>query len=234
MEGVAIHYPAFGADESWPRSHDDCIAVAASIIRQHAGTYNPSPAYNWFVCPHGLVIDGRTYARLSGANGTTWSNLNYWAICVLFPIGMAPTDAAKIAVLDLAEQAPNVLHPVPLRPHSDFVATSCCGDPWRDWIYAGAPRPSAPAPRPPIKDGEMVIYHNLDNKDPDVNTATGEWFAVLGSEGPVNITAGQVWIHAVAGVPVVQDVGGFWGAIGIGVMAAQARKNSEDWDKHAV
>lgn len=86
---------------------------------------------------------------------------------------------------------------------------------------------------PPAEDhfrrGSMVIYHNIEKHDPDGNTATGEWVAMFGSDGPTNITAGDAYVHAISGVPWV-DKQSTLGIVGLGVKGAQARKASAFWD----
>jgi GH25 family lysozyme M1 (1,4-beta-N-acetylmuramidase) len=76
---------------------------------------------------------------------------------------------------------------------------------------------------------DMVIYHNVDVHDPDGGTATGEWVAMQGSDGPTQITAGEAFVHAISGVPWVDNMHGL-NIVGLGIRGAQARKNAEFWD----
>lgn len=93
------------------------------------------------------------------------------------------------------------------------------------WATAGA-APGASAHREGV---EMVIYHNVDVKDPDANTPTGEWVAVFGSDGPTNISAGEAFVHATSGVPWLDNQHTL-GIVAIGLRCAKARKASAVWD----
>lgn len=137
MLGVAFHYLGV-VGRAARRDHAHCQAQWDEVVRSHSRTFNPPPAYNFGVCIHGGVFVGRGWGRLSGANGTRSSNLTYWAIVALIGTEDEVTDALKIAMRDLAEQAPNVSS-LDIKPHSYFIATSCPG-PLHEWIAQGAPR----------------------------------------------------------------------------------------------
>lgn len=77
---------------------------------------------------------------------------------------------------------------------------------------------------------DMVIYHNVDMKDPDVNTADGEWVAMEGSHGPTKITQVTAFLHAINGVPWLDDMHAL-NIVALGVTGAQARRDSAVWDK---
>jgi len=60
-------------------------------------------AYNFLVCQHGLIYEGRGLTRGSAANGTTAANLSYYAICAITGEG-DPTPTALISGLQSACQ----------------------------------------------------------------------------------------------------------------------------------
>jgi hypothetical protein len=145
MLGVAVHWTVTPARTN----HDQCEADWAGVIAQHARQgYNPAPAYNWGVCPHGIRMTGRTWARKSAANGTTAANRDYWAIVALNAPGDTPTPALEATLAALIDEAPDC-ETRNVRPHSDFFATQCCGDELRAWVASGAMAPGPPNQSPP-------------------------------------------------------------------------------------
>lgn len=73
----------------------------------------------------------------------------------------------------------------------------------------------------------MVIYENLDVTDKDKNSADGHWAARIGYS-LVNISAGDAYVHALAGVPVVKGLHTL-DIVGQCVSGAKAQKNAEFW-----
>jgi hypothetical protein len=157
VKGVAVHWTVTPARDD----HAQCVRDWAGVIAQHQHQgYNPPPAYNYGVCPHGVRLEGRTWARRSAANGTTEANLNYWAIVALNAPGDIPSDAMLRELAALIDEAPD-LEARNVRPHSDFYATQCCGDELRHWIATGAGAPGVPTPDPEDDDmGRLVSDRN--------------------------------------------------------------------------
>lgn len=136
MLGVAFHHSVIPASDNHP---DGCLAQVEQIRQQHLGSGYSDIAYNRCVCIHGGRFEGRGWGRVSGANGTQWSNLNYWAVVALYDGRTDPlTDEMKAAFIAEAQSAPNTPN-LDIAPHSEFFATGCPWDPIRDWIAAGIP-----------------------------------------------------------------------------------------------
>ena len=73
MEGVAVHHGA-GAT---PTTHTACITTWRAYQRMHmSDPRDPKVdiAYNYGVCPHGYVLEGRTWRYQPGANGIPWNS----------------------------------------------------------------------------------------------------------------------------------------------------------------
>ena len=149
MLGVAVHWTVTPAKDN----HAGCIQDWQNVINQHAAQgYNPAPAYNWGVCPHGVRMTGRTWGQLSAANGTNAANRDYWAIVALNAPSDVPTPELLTGLATLIDEAPDLTSRT-VRPHSDFYATACCGDEIRAWIASGAQAPNTPPEDDTMKSG---------------------------------------------------------------------------------
>lgn len=155
IDGVALHYegPHMGVFD-----HDECAAKIRGIQDFHMNTRGWSDiAYNFIVCPHGIIYEGRGTAHGSAANGTTESNAKYMAICGLWGQNDAFTELGRRAMKAAIGYCQAHRAGTRVRPHSDFFQTSCPGDPIRQWIAAGCPAdktpiiPPKPAPAPTPK-----------------------------------------------------------------------------------
>jgi hypothetical protein len=133
----SVHY--IGSNVGTLRDHSRCQAVWDGIVRGHSG-YNPPPAYNFGVCnDHAQFFEGRGWNMDSAANGVDEDpeieNLGSRALLVLVGPDDQISDQCKRAVAGWAESAV-FDHGMswPLRPHSNYVATSCPGDNLRQLV----------------------------------------------------------------------------------------------------
>lgn len=135
MLGTVFHYAVVEPEDDHSRCHDQALGVIA--MHERMG-YRRGGAYNGHFCQHG----GRwvSYLGPNQATGDTWANLNLHAWCYLATVGTPVTPAAAQAAYDLTLVEPTGRDQI--YPHSAFYATSCCGDPLRDWIAAGALPPA--------------------------------------------------------------------------------------------
>ena len=85
--GVTAHW--FGSPDGFS-DHSRCDDQMRSVQAGHmapGGLGVPRGGsdigYNHCVCPHGVVFEGRGWTTQTGANGTTDSNRNYAAVCVM-------------------------------------------------------------------------------------------------------------------------------------------------------
>ena len=131
MLGTVFHYAVVEPEAD----HARCEAQAAGVVAMHERMgYRQGGAYNGHFCQHG----GRwiSYLGPNQATGNTWANLNLHAWCYLATVGTPVTREAQQAAYDLTLVEPSGRDQI--YPHSAFFATSCCGDPLREWIAAGA------------------------------------------------------------------------------------------------
>lgn len=144
LRGIAIHYSGSDADEQ--ADHANCAARVRAIQRFHMdGRGWDDIAYSFLGCKHGYIFEGRTWGVRSAANGTSWGNAEYHAVCFLGDDTAGRddvTDAGRGALRDIIEEGWRLYpHARDVKPHSWFKPTGCPGDDLRAWIAAGCPRP---------------------------------------------------------------------------------------------
>lgn len=129
-------------------SHDKCAGKVRTIQNFHMDTRGWADiAYNFLVCPHGYVFEGRGWGKRSAANGTNACNEAYHAVCYLGGDGDPFTTEAKggfKAVRDAWQTRYG--RSAQVIPHSNCVSTACPGNDIRQWISSGLGGGSAPAP----------------------------------------------------------------------------------------
>jgi hypothetical protein len=98
-------------------------------------------AYNWLVCIHGVVFEGRPLPYESAAQRD--GNRTHVAVCFMWGPSFGLHDAAKSAGAYL-------YHPSARLGHRDepSCSTSCPGDDIEAWVRLGAPSPALPVPVP--------------------------------------------------------------------------------------
>lgn len=144
--GVAIHYegPKMGR-----RDHARCKALVQSIQRYHQVNKGwADVAYNFLVCEHGYIYEGRGIGKGSAANGTTLANARYYAICALVGEGDATPDAMLAGIRDAVLYVRARGAGQAVTGHRDHFATACPGTPLYNWLKAGMPVTGAAPARP--------------------------------------------------------------------------------------
>lgn len=131
MLGTVFHYSVTAPEDD----HARCFEHRNRVIAMHEGMgYRRGGAYNGHFCHHGE--SWISYLGPNQASGHTWANLNLHAWCYLATVGTPVTVEASRAAYELTLLEPTGRDQI--YPHSAFFATSCCGDPLRDWIAQGA------------------------------------------------------------------------------------------------
>ncbi len=154
MIGTVFHYAVVEPEDD----HAHCEAQAQSIIAMHERMgYRTGGAYNGHFCIHGG--SWLSYTGPNQASGNTWANLNLEAWCYLATVGTPVTAEAQQTAYELTLRNPRDR----IHPHSDFFPTSCCGDPLRAWIAAGALPPAAPTP-PVLYTQEPPVFYLTDGR----------------------------------------------------------------------
>lgn len=136
VHGIAVHYSASRADET--DSHAQCHVRVKAIQRYHMspGGHDPTMpwadiAYNFLLCRHGYVFEGRGWGVRSAAQGTNDGNDHYHAICFLGNDKEGRDDVTTHGRQALAAFVHASLVHYPnahrLRPHNSFHSTGCPG-----------------------------------------------------------------------------------------------------------
>ncbi len=111
-------------------SHATCDQDVRNIQNFHMDGRGWSDiAYNFLVCEHGYIYEGRGLGVGSAANGTNDSNLKYYAICALQSSDRKATPelfTGLAAAIDYCQHHGNAGSVV--KGHRDFIATTCPGD----------------------------------------------------------------------------------------------------------
>lgn len=146
VRGVAVHYTAMDADRV--EDHHDCAARVRGIQRFHMDSRGWNDiAYNYLVCQHGYVFEGRGRGIRSAGQGTNDGNSGYYAVCFLgadLPGRDDVTPAGRDALGSLIRSLPHD----DVQPHSYFHQTSCPGNELRGWIDVGGYLLAKPWPVP--------------------------------------------------------------------------------------
>lgn len=135
--GVAVHYegPKMGR-----RDHSRCASLVRGIQRFHMVTRGwADVAYNFLVCEHGYLYEGRGLGRGSAANGTTSANLAYYAVCLLVGEGDEVRPEALAGVRAAVEHCQTHGAGGKVVGHRDLFATACPGAPIYAWLKEGMP-----------------------------------------------------------------------------------------------
>ncbi|MFD6874540.1 MULTISPECIES: N-acetylmuramoyl-L-alanine amidase [unclassified Streptomyces] len=162
-EGVKVHY--LGSEYA-SRRHDLCDDYVRAIRASHLAnpTENYSDvAYNYLVCEHGSVFEGRGLHRRTGANGTRALNDRAYAVCALLAKAGGGLDVPPDAQLHGIRDAIELMRAQGdagdyIGGHRDGHATTCPGAALYAWVRQGAPRPGAvPPPTQAVVDLSRLI-----------------------------------------------------------------------------
>ncbi|MEU5159698.1 N-acetylmuramoyl-L-alanine amidase, partial [Streptomyces sp. NPDC020875] len=165
LGGFAIHH--LGKGLKLQSRHDDCYGHVRDIQRQQMAEAPPWPlprhdkevyddiSYNYLVCNHGVVFEGRGPTLRSAANSTTpGANQNNFAICGM--IGLDDTVHAEMvtAIRELIAWLLARFDGGPtIKGHMDFTSTECPGKLYPyvqrgDFHQTGTPEETPPPPKP--------------------------------------------------------------------------------------
>lgn len=151
-----------GGKLTW--DHGKCASLVRGIQNFHMdGRGWTDIAYNFVICPHGTIFEGRGLNRINGANGTNTGNRTSHAIMWLSGQTNPFTQAEKRSfrecvryVFDMTDAPDEAIG------HRDHKSTECPGNERYGWIHAKmpvgtpAPLPLPPKPEPfvPLKLGD--------------------------------------------------------------------------------
>lgn len=151
-KGVKIHYEGTAVSNE---THSDCVASVKAIRKSHLAhpTENYSDiAYNYLVCQHGYVFEGRGKGKRTGANGNQELNRAHYAVMAL--LGNKGDTTPSAPMIDGIRYAVALLRKngagKEIKGHRDGFATACPGEPLYALVKAGKlePVPKTPVPKP--------------------------------------------------------------------------------------
>lgn len=146
--GVKVHYMGsrVSPELAGAANHDRCVSLVRRVQADHMdGNDWTDIAYNFIVCPHGDVFEGRGLHRLSAANGPGLNQGHYAVLALLGNAGLTqPTDAMLNGIREAITYCRNRGQAgTEIKGHRDGYNTDCPGKPLYAWIKAGAPRPGS-------------------------------------------------------------------------------------------
>lgn len=198
-KGVKVHYEGTHVSIA---SHDECWQewrdIRASHLANTAEGY-VDVAYNFGVCKHGYVFEGRGLRKKTGANGNQTLNGDHYAIvCFLGDSGdTEPTEDMKLGLLAAIVYMRGNGAGQEVKGHRDGYATSCPGEPLYGWVRNFASQPTggsdpvpSPSPAPTPNHPWPGLYARLGSSGDYVRTiqsrlaARGWTIGVDGQFGP--------------------------------------------------
>ena len=138
--------------------HGYCAALVRGIQNFHMdGRGWNDIAYNFVICPHGHVFEGRGLNVRNGANGTNHGNKTSHAVMWLCGAGNAFVTAQKAAFRDCVKYiSEKTAAPYAAVGHRDHKSTECPGNERYNWIKGGMKLSGGSMPSAP-KDEEFVM-----------------------------------------------------------------------------
>lgn len=129
VDTIVYHYTAAASDER--SQHVECAqrVRGVQVYHQHHNGWNDI-AYNYLVCKHGYIFEGRGYQNKSAATGK--DNSHTLAVCFLGDDSKDRDDLTAKGREALVEITRWIREKRPAaqyrRGHRDFMPTSCPGD----------------------------------------------------------------------------------------------------------
>ena len=137
VDTVVVHYSASDADEQ--ANHVNCAGRVRGIQRFHMDTRGWCDiAYNFLVCKHGYVYEGRGFYNRSAATGN--DNNHTLAVCFLgddTPNRDDVTALGRQAIVQITRAIQTRWsRTMAYKGHRDFMSTSCPGDELYRYVHS--------------------------------------------------------------------------------------------------
>lgn len=154
--------------------HKYCDALVRGIQNFHMdGRGWNDIAYNFVICPHGVIYEGRGLNTWNGANGTNSGNKTSHAVMCLAgennPFDMVERAAFRWAVKYISERTSA---PYKAIGHRDHKATACPGNTRYDWIHGGMKLSGGGAPPQPPTTKKGLFMHLSEKQEKDIHENT--------------------------------------------------------------
>jgi hypothetical protein len=137
LDGVGVHW--WGSPDG-DADHTLCDDLMRTVQRGHLNhpTENYTDiAYNFCVCPHGSVYEGRGYHRRTGANGYSDVNKRYGSVCVMLGAKNPPamvTELAKEGVAHVISGYRRLGAGAYVGRHGYWTGSACPGPTIGPWV----------------------------------------------------------------------------------------------------
>ncbi len=186
VEGLKIHYEGTPVPVV---NHSKCAGRWTAIRNSHLANTKEGysdVAYNWAVCDHGTIFEGRGWGKRTGANGN--QILNRPMNSILWMGGtsgvVTPSDAAIESIKELIQYLRSKGAGKAIKGHRDGYATDCPGDAMYSLVKSGKlePAPAAPKPQPVYAPFPGRAFFKVGAKSP-VFTAVGKALVKAGFKG---------------------------------------------------
>lgn len=160
--GVKVHYEGTRVPEV---EHSKCDDRWTQIRKAHlantAEGYS-DVAYNWAVCNHGVIFEGRGLGKRTGANGTQALNRTHYAILWMGGTSgvVTPSPAAIKAIQEVIRYLRVHGTGKEIKGHRDGHPTACPGEPLYALVKSGKLEPvdAKPAPTYAPYPGDRYFY----------------------------------------------------------------------------
>ena len=143
-KGVKVHYEGTPVpDVEHSKCDDRWKAIRASHLANTKENYS-DVAYNWAVCNHGVIFEGRGLGKQTGANGNQSLNKTHYAILWMGGTSgvKTPSAAAVTAIKEVIQYLRDHGTGKEIKGHRDGYATSCPGDALYALVKAGKLEPT--------------------------------------------------------------------------------------------
>jgi hypothetical protein len=129
IDTLVFHYSAADSDEQ--SDHANCPGRVRGVQAFHMGPQRgwSDIAYNFLVCKHGYVFEGRGWGIRSAATGN--ANDHTLAVCFLGDDTKGRddvTNAGRQGLVDIAHSFVVKYGQTRMKGHRDFMSTACPGD----------------------------------------------------------------------------------------------------------
>jgi hypothetical protein len=197
-KGVKIHYEGVRVPSM---DHSKCKAHWTDIRKSHLANTKENysdVAYNYAVCQHGSLLEGRGLGHRTGANGSAALNEDHDAIVVL--VGTEYKTVTPKVIEGLKEGIKRLRASGTgneIKGHRDGYATACPGDALYALVKAGKLEPGKPVtakPKPIYAPFPGAGFFKVGTNNPLV-TAMGKRLVAEGYKG-YKVGPGPKWTEA--------------------------------------
>jgi hypothetical protein len=128
------------------RDHSYCKSYWTQIRNSHLANKQEGysdVAYNFAVCRHGAVLEGRGIGFRTGANGNQALNADHDSVCVLYGTNDSSVSSAVVeGVRWVVQHLRDTGTGREIKGHRDGYATACPGDPLYALVKSGKFEPA--------------------------------------------------------------------------------------------